>query len=276
MSVAHCSPIQSKLLAMMAWLHEFCTENQIRYYAIGGTLLGAMRHQGFIPWDDDIDVGMPRRDYERFQELTRSLTGRYVVETPQSPATDYRYPATKLYDATTTLIEDMHPRCKRGVYIDVFPLDGLGDYSLSQRVHFVRIRFLSLLLATRLSKVRPARTWYKNAAIRLSSLVPEALLDTKELSRHIDRLSARYDFSNSRIVGNLLGNYGVRELVPLEWFGSPISYNFENIEILGPSMGAKYLAHIYGDWEQLPPENKRGVQHDFIEVDLGKPYAHVS
>lgn len=274
--MVHCSPMQSKLLEMMAWLHEFCIENQINYYAIGGTLLGAMRHHGFIPWDDDIDVGMPRRDYIRFQELTRNLTGRYVVETPQSSAPDYRYPATKLYDTTTTLVEDMHPRCKRGVYIDVFPLDGLGDYSLSQRVHFARIHFMSMLLATRLSKVRPARAWYKNAAIRLSGCVPEALLNAKALSRYIDHLSARYDFSSSRVVGNLLGNYGAREVVPLEWFGNPIPYKFENIEILGPSMGVEYLTQIYGDWKQLPPESKRGVQHDFVEVDLDKSYAHSS
>lgn len=264
--------MQQKLLEMMDWLHGFCVENQIRYYAIGGTLLGAMRHHGFIPWDDDIDVGMPRRDYARFQELTSSLTGRYVVETPLSIAADYRYPATKLYDTTTTLVEDMHPMCKRGVFIDVFPIDGLGAFSLNQRIHFARIRFLSLLLATRLSKVRPARAWYKNMPIRLSRCVPEALLNTKALSRHIDNISARYDFSSSQIVGNLLGNYGSRELVPKEWFGDPIPYKFESIEILGPSMGTKYLAHIYGDWKQLPPESKRGVQHDFVEVDLDTPY----
>lgn len=276
MPMACCSPMQSKLLEMMAWLHEFCVENQIKYYAIGGTLLGAMRHRGFIPWDDDIDVGMPRQDYIRFQELTGDLTGRYVVETPQSFATDYRYPATKLYDTATTLVEDMHPKCKRGVYIDVFPLDGLGDYALSQRVHFARIHFLSMLLATRLSKVRSTRAWYKNAAIRLSRCLPEALLNTKRLSRYVDCLCARYDYSSSRIVGNLLGNYGNRELVPIEWFGDPIPYEFESIIILGPSMGAEYLEHIYGNWKQLPPENKRGIQHDFVEVNLDKPYSYSS
>ena len=206
--------LQERLLEMIKWFHEYSISNELEYYAIGGTLLGAIRHHGFIPWDDDIDIGMPREHYARFQELMLNQLGRYRLETPMSPAKDFRYPASKLYDTATTLIEDMHPACRRGVYIDVFPLDGIGNTQEEAKKNYLRVDLINKLLATRNSKVRKARAWYKNAAICLSRIIPEVLINTKVLARRLDVLCAERPFESCEYVGNLLGNYGERELCP--------------------------------------------------------------
>ena len=90
MSSNNLTQLQTKLLPMLEWFHDFCNKNNLRYYLLGGTMLGAARHQGFIPWDDDIDVGMPRKDYELFIKLTNGQKfGSYIVESINTNATDF-------------------------------------------------------------------------------------------------------------------------------------------------------------------------------------------
>ena len=106
--------MQKKLVDMLQWYHEFCKKHNLNYYAVGGTCLGAVRHQGFIPWDDDIDVGMPREDYNRFEALMKEEgnSGKYVLEMPFENK-DFVYAYGKLYDTTTTLIENTRYKTKR-------------------------------------------------------------------------------------------------------------------------------------------------------------------
>ena len=118
---------QRKLLTALQWFHHFCSEHNLRYYAVGGTCLGAVRHKGFIPWDDDIDVGMPRKDYKKFLELTSAIQDNELYKVEYLPSKHgFTYPYCKLYDIGTTLIENSRYKIKRGIYIDVFPLDGIG------------------------------------------------------------------------------------------------------------------------------------------------------
>ena len=119
--------LQIKLLDMLNWFHNFCIINNLRYYVLGWTILGAARHQGFIPSDDDIDVGMPRNDYELFLKLTKgNQYNDYIVESIDTTILDY-YGYSKINDKSTTLIENTWFRIKRGIYIDLFPLDGIKE-----------------------------------------------------------------------------------------------------------------------------------------------------
>ena len=129
--------LQLKMLDMMSWYHNLCEKNNLKYYVVGGTALGTIRHKGFIPWDDDIDVGMPREDYEKFKELASNsdLSARYAIEFP-SGKKDFLYPYGKIYDTTTTLIEHTRYKTKRGIFIDVFPLDGIGNDKDEATRHF--------------------------------------------------------------------------------------------------------------------------------------------
>ncbi|MBP5314174.1 MAG: LicD family protein, partial [Eggerthellaceae bacterium] len=132
--------MQACLREMLAWFHEWCKEHNLRYYVYGGTCLGAIRHSDIIPWDDDVDVAMPRVDFNRMREImieegicadegvvsTDGVYPRYVLETPKSLSGDFIYGYGKLYDTTTTLIEHARTPIKRGVFLDIFSLDGMG------------------------------------------------------------------------------------------------------------------------------------------------------
>lgn len=120
--------LQAKLVNMLSWYHDFCEKHHLRYYIIAGTMLGAVRHGGFIPWDDDIDVGMPRRDYEKLRELCANQEkAQYMFEYPSKENKSYPFLWAKLFDTTTTIVEKQRDKVTRGIYIDVFPLDGIGD-----------------------------------------------------------------------------------------------------------------------------------------------------
>ena len=257
---------------MLEWFHSFCESNNLRYYAIDGTMLGTIRHQGFIPWDDDIDVGMPRKDYNRLIKLMNVNKGRFILEEPNSPAKDYRYPIAKIYDTTTTLVEDMSVYCKRGIFIDIFPLDGIGDNLTESKKNFQKIYLLSMILATRNSTPRSIRAWYKNAAIYISRLIPETVINTKRLAQRLNHLCSEHDYDQNNYVASLLSTYGSREIMKREVYGQPTLYKFENIMIYGVEHYEPYLSQLYGNWQELPPIEKRGVQHDFITLDLSQSY----
>lgn len=266
------TPLQAKLLESLKWFDNFCSENNLRYYAIGGTILGAMRHQGFIPWDDDIDLGMPRKDYEKLRQLSKTDTGRFKIESYASEANDFCYPFTKIYDTTTTLIEPKRKKVIRGVYIDIFPLDGIGNSKEEAFYNYKKVRRVSQLFEATNSTTRKGRSWLKNAVVCFFSLLPSFLLNQHKLRVKLNALCAKYDFDKCQFGGNLLGSYWEREIIDLSLLGTPKYYQFEDMMIYGPEKADAYLTQIYHDWRKLPPEEKQYSHHDFIHLDLEKSY----
>ncbi|MCI8838217.1 MAG: LicD family protein [Hungatella sp.] len=263
---------QEKLLDALKFYHEICCENNLRYYIIGGTFLGAIRHGGFIPWDDDIDVGMPRTDYRKFQKIMEHPIGNYILETPQSKARDYIYNISKLYDIRTTAVELNKFKTKRGIYLDVLPLDGIGNTRKEVRKNFAPIYWLNMFTATRTSVPRKGRKWYKNIAIYLSGLIPERAVNTKKLIVRLDNMCEQLDFDECKYGGVLLGGYGKKDILRRELFGDPKEYRFEDIMVYGPEKADEYLTHIYSEWRKYPPIEKRNSGHDFIYIDLNHSY----
>ena len=98
------NPLQQKLLEMLTWLSKYIESNHLTYYVIGGTFLGAVRHKGFIPWDDDIDIAMPRKDYETLIKLLSKPVDHYVIESPDNCGKDFTYNLAKFYDLDTTMV----------------------------------------------------------------------------------------------------------------------------------------------------------------------------
>jgi len=266
--------LQNHLMHMLKWFHDFCAENDIRYYALGGTMLGAARHSGFIPWDDDIDVGVPRSDYERLRLLigNREYEG-YFFETPDSHSPEYRYPYGKLYDTRTTLTEHTWPALHRGVFIDVFPLDGLGNDENESIQHWSSIVKQSNYLWARTCAVRKERSFVKNAAIVVAHLIPRSVAGEKKVLSQMDLKCKTYDFDNCKYGGNVFGNWGAKEIMPSAIMGHPTLYSFGDLKIYGAERADEYLTHLYGDWRKLPPVEKRITHHDYLELDLNKPYA---
>lgn len=262
---------KEKLLGMFQWFHMYCEEHNLRYYAVGGTLLGAARHQGFIPWDDDIDVAMPRDDYEKLKKLIDSdNSGRYRFEFPG--ARDFVYPYGKLYDTATTLIENTRYKTKRGLFLDVFPLDGIGNTREEAVENFRKIDSLLNLFETRVCAVRKGRKFYKNMAIILMRLIPNCILDNRKILMQMEEKSKNYNFDSSVYVANCVGNWHEKEIALRSSFGTPKLMKFENIDVYGAENYDEYLTGVYGDWRKLPPKEKQVTHHDYLKLDLSQSY----
>ncbi len=264
--------LQETLLSMLAWFHEYCQKHGLRYYLVGGAALGAARHHGFIPWDDDIDVDMPRPDYERLKELCKEGQGeRYRFEF-YGEKKEFIYPFGKLYDTQTTLIENVRYKPKRGIGIDIFPTDGLGDTYEESLAHFKKIDKKANLLSTRTCAWRKGRKLYKNLAVVLMRLVPEFILSTKKIRADIDRMSKEKDFDSSVYVANCVGNWHEKEILKREWLGTPTECTFEGLTVFGPEKMDEFLTGVYGDWRTPPPPEKQVTHHDYIRLDLQESY----
>ena len=265
--------LQSKLLDMLKWYNIFCRDHGIKYYAVGGTLLGAVRHNGFIPWDDDIDLAMPRDDYEEFERLMENkIYNKYILETYKSIAKDYCYPYDKLYDTTTTLVEDYRIPLRRGIFLDIFPLDGAGNTEEESNAWCKKINRRYYFYLARMAAVSKRRQEYKNLAIHASRMIPNLIVDNRKFRIKLNEKCKKFNLGNSKYAGNLLGNWGIREVVPVEVIGKPKEYKFEDISILGIEDYDTYLTHIYGNWRNLPPKDKRVSQHNYLHLDLESPF----
>lgn len=265
--------LQSKLLDMLKWFHSFCVENNLRYYALGGTMLGAIRHNGFIPWDDDIDVGMPREDYDRMEVLMEAnMEAKYRLEMPLKNK-DFVYQYGKLYDTTTSLIEKTRYKTKRGIYLDIFPLDGIGDTLEESRKNFKKIDYMNNYIMTKVCALSKHRKLYKNLAIMASRCIP--LPTWQNVLRKVDRLCRSRKFDDYQYVANLYGNWHEKEIVKRDWFGVPQFYSFEGIQIYGVQDSDNYLRTLYGDYMQLPPMNKQHSHHNYLELNLNCSYLEV-
>ena len=265
------TPLQAKLLEMFKWFHKFCEQHNLRYYALGGTILGAVRHKGFIPWDDDIDVAMPRKDYKRLQQLLQDQKGRYILEYPGLKE-DYIYPFSKLYDTTTTLIEDKRIPIKRGIFLDIFPLDGIADTCSKAKRHYKIIEIFSTMLYARTLSTKKKRGFIKTIIIGIGHLIPNFILDNKKLLIFIDTLCQKYDFDKELYGGNLVGAWHFKEIMPRSIMGVPKLYQFEDMQVYGAQDYDGYLTHLYKNWRQLPPKEKQVTHHEFIELNLNKSY----
>ncbi len=261
--------LQKKLLETFSWLVKYLEENNLRYYMICGTMLGAVRHEGFIPWDDDIDIAMPRKDYDRFIELMKNPIEHYVVESYKTGNKDYCYSSAKFYDLETTMIEQKKRKVKRGVYIDIFSLDGIGNTLEESYANYKKIDRANMLLEMKTAKRRKGRVWWKNLASVLGYILP---VSSQRLIRKIDKLCAEHDFDDYNYVGHLKSSARKDEILLKELYGTPTLYNFEGLKVYGPEKYDEYLTALFGDWRKLPPEEKRVSNHEFVYLDLNKSF----
>lgn len=263
--------LQKELLVMLKWFHEFCVKNNLRYYAIGGTLLGAVRHKGFIPWDDDVDLGMPRKDYKRLVECIKNeqSDSGYVLETPLIKK-DFVYQYCKLYDTKTTLVENTRYKTKRGIYLDIFPLDGIGNTLEESQKNFKTIDRKNNYIMTKVCALSKHRKLYKNIAIVISRCIP--IPSWRTVLYKVDKLCESREFDTYKYVANLFGNWHEKEIVKREWLGRPTLYMFEDIQIYGPQDANSYLSALYGNYRQLPPIEKQKSHHDYLKLDLNVSY----
>lgn len=260
--------LQKKLLEVMIIFHKICQENDIKYYMLGGTQLGAVRHKGFIPWDDDIDVGIPREDYEKFIKISSENLPNGIELAHYKKDKKFPYGFSKLYDTKTTLVEENNTKegIIGGIYIDVFPLDGIGNTYKEAHKNFQKIDFLRRVLYYNTAKVKT-----KNPIKKLANICFR-FLNTYKIISKINNKAEKYDFNSSDYVVNTYGAWRFKEISKKDVFGNPTLYDFEGHKFYGVEKYDEYLTSLYGNYNELPPEEKRKSHHHIRYLNLNLPY----
>ena len=212
----------------------------------------------FIPWDDDVDLMMPREDYEYF--ISHYSSNRYkVIYTGNDKS--YFYPFAKIYDTFTKISEHILSETQFGLYVDIFPIDGLPEDTNKAYRHQWSLRRLQMLLKNKYSPYDRKRTLVKQIFL---PVVKTLLLPVRHqwLGNKIDDLAKKYKYSESDIVGILVWGYYFKQYKK-EWLGQGVKIPFEGLMLSVPEKSQEILTEIYGDYMQLPPEEKRVSAHNF-------------
>lgn len=258
------------LLDMLSYVDDWCNNHNLRYYLMYGTLLGAIRHKGFIPWDDDIDIAMPRKDYDRFMKTFSSedVNNRYSVVNINNTK-GYYLQFGKVVDNTTLLKEHLKGGIDLGVYIDIFPLDNLTREGGTEEEHqddirqlIKRIKPYRDILNAKLHPWDKKRTLLRNI---ISTFIASLPIPNKYLISKIDKIARIYeDVKNPAYIGVAVFNiYRGKEAIKAELFGGRKRMEFEGRKYNVPIGYDGVLTRTYGDYMTPPSEKDRISHHDY-------------
>ncbi|AVT58268.1 LicD family protein [Pectobacterium versatile] len=263
--------MQMKSMHIFSLLIDFLEKNNIKYIIDAGTLIGAVRHQGFIPWDDDLDISILRPDYERLLSVRDSLPFplqlSYFDNDPK-----HVYPFLRIHDISTSVTINYINPVTRGVWIDIFPIDGTFENVLLRKLHISTLRFVrSLLTNVTGGYVR------KPLPIKLKTLYffyefLSQLLGKEKLIRLHYKIATLKKTFESKISANIVCMSGEKTSQPTLFFSQSRDFNFGHVVCKGPVKYDEYLTKIYGDYMTPPPLNQRLPSHPLGVVDLKKSF----
>ncbi len=249
-------------LEILKAIDKFCNESNIRYSLAFGTLLGAVRHKGYIPWDDDIDIMMPRPDYERFINTFNDSFDYFKVKTTIHDP-DHPYTYAKAEDTRTIFIEAITISYDIGVNIDVFPVDGVPSNSKVFKRYFNYIKFLRNILSVKLIKIDfNRRSVNKNIILFFSQLLLKAI-SYRYLIRIVNKKLLKYNFEKSEHAMMTCVRINPLERVAKSVFEEYGMLQFENSSFPVISDYDNYLKILYGNYMELPPLEQRVTHHAF-------------
>lgn len=262
--------VHSKIVLIAEEIKRICEANAIKYFLIGGTLLGAVRHTGFIPWDDDMDIGFLREDYEKFVCACKTgLSKGFELITDEMDG--YGLPFVKIQMKGTTFQEESAPHyaCGNGIYVDCFPIDKMPDGRIQRKLQEIILLLLRYALLkkngyTDLGATRGIKRFLAN--------VYTAFFSKKALTKQLQKCCTRYNKCNTEYYMNCGSAYRYgKEIFPnASLQGDLPEMKFENTSFAVPKDEKKILTQLYGDYMKFPPEDKRYNRHGIVEIDLGE------
>lgn len=267
--------LQLKELELLKYFQQVCKENNITYYALGGTLLGAIRHKGFIPWDDDIDVGIPRPDYERLCKILelKSVEGGKIRFCSYKNCADYIRYFGHLEDLTFKVVR--HDKLKAEetyAWIDLFPLDGMPNNALLRKLKVFPVLVLRALYRfscfdTLVDVNKKGRPLHERFLVWIGLHTPiQKLFNTQKCLRALERALTSTPYEKSNYLVNAMGAYKFREMFHKKYYGNGKMYPFEDTEICGPEDYDFVCKQLYGDY-MTPPKMEDRNHHGLESVE---------
>ena len=260
--VTDISEIQQMELGIMEYIHEVCHKIGVKYFLAYGSLIGAVRHQGFIPWDDDMDICMLRDDYEKLQDyMIAHPNGRYELMSYKNNV-NYVYPFMKVQDNHTYLVEeDVRIDSDMGIYVDIFPVDGYEDDQAfkDKMTKIIKKRQLSCYTFKGITNTKSV----VNSIIRYISVIIFYFTNTNKYVAQIDELAKSRKVEDYELVDYVIYKDMNKPVWKREWLEQVESGNFEGKEFMIPKHYHEILTSDYGDYMQLPPVEQRVSHHDF-------------
>jgi len=262
--------MQEVSLEILHDVSEICEAQKFRYALIYGTLIGAIRHKGYIPWDDDVDIMMPRPDYEKFLDYMKKHGSEYphLQVFNRNECSAYPYMITRISDNRYTINMENEKPYGMGVFIDIYPFDGLGK-TKEEALKFG-------LKGDRLSSFcyQASREHFAientTSAIRKIVKYPfyfvSKLIGKDFFQNKLEKLAGAKDYETSEYIGCAVWlSGGEKDIFPKKWFDETILVPFEKYEFRAPEKYDEFLRHIYGDYMKLPPEKDR-IGHHFFKA----------
>lgn len=259
--------VQSILLGFLKEVDRICRKHHIKYFLGGGTLLGAVRHKGFIPWDDDADVMMLREDYEHFLKVLPYELPAYITDQNTDPSSHFAFTKLRLNDTILSTEFSARFDIHNGVFLDVLAQDKTSNKKLSQKIHMKMTAQLRWLV---LNKWRGTPMDANNKFVSFVGDVIKAIMPLKTLERMQNRMMVRYRKKNTGMLYDSMGRNVERGAYPEAWLNAAVYVDFEDTKLPIPKEWDKYLTYLYGDYLEMIPVSERHVSHDIVRIDMGR------
>lgn len=249
-------------------LHELkriCQKYELKYYIIDGTLLGAVRHKGFIPWDDDIDVALPRNDFIKLKNIIAEELPNEMEFKSYENDLEYHRPFARIVNQKVQIINHGFSEGKvEPAWIDIFTLDGAPEKKVLMNIHKVRLLWRKVVIGWAnykdIQEAKPNRPIHEKLLIYIGKTIkPGRFMNLTKQYEKLDRALMKYPDDKSAIYINLNGGESFKKMTMDKeyYFGAGIQYTFCGESFNGPCNGDAYLSRIYGDYMTLPPESER-------------------
>ncbi len=276
MSDQYIRQVQHKILDIMKHIDEICRKNNIVYFIMGGTALGAVRHGGFIPWDDDLDIFMTPSEYKKFKDIfEKENDARFVLQEWKTTPNYLEYAKVRM-NGTTFIEENLRDRkdIHHGIYVDIMILHKVPRNRCIQKLVYFESKFVTLYALSQ-------RNWKPKSKMQMLALKSLKVMPCKLMAKLFYKRIYKYD----NMKENFEYCYWITPakfssgLFDASFFADPVDVRFEDTKLLGSAKIKEYLAYRYGDYMRLPPEEARqaavhaiifDIEHDYTEYFKGK------
>ncbi|MCH8492466.1 MAG: LicD family protein [Idiomarina sp.] len=254
---------RDELLEVLRTFHEFCETHGLKYYLIGGGLIGAVRHGGFIPWDDDIDVALSRDDFQKLIALQDKVPAGFKLQEPFL-GDEYSNTMVRMHSTRLLVQQDFLKKFNIGPWIDVFPLDNTFDNRLARKAHFFAAYLLKVFSASRLGGVQVTGSVKAKLKLLLYYVLrPIPLRWCAGAYNKVMMLKRK----PGTYMANLTGRWREKEIIARPELAKRALYDFETIKVYSFADYDKWLGRVYGSYMELPKEQDRVPDHSLDRVE---------